>query len=123
MGSEMCIRDRYIDLVNIFVTRQGLKIDLTDDRIDPRDGYRFQYEKYGFEGEGLKNFDVEDHSLTAYYPNEDLSSVLVANVFFSKSNVKKRLSIFGDTDVEDTERQSQNVLRNQKKRKGILQFQ
>jgi hypothetical protein len=94
----------YIDLVNIFVTRQGLRIDLTDDRIDPRDGYRFQYEKYGFEGDGLKNFDVEDHSLTAYYPNESLSSVLVANLFFSKSNVKKPLSIFADTDVEDTEK-------------------
>ena len=63
----------YIDLVNLFVTRQGIKIDLTDDRIDPRNGYRFQYEKYGFEGEGLKNFNVEDHSLTAYYPNENLS--------------------------------------------------
>ena len=33
----------YIDLVNIFVTRQGLRIDLTDDRIDTRDGDRFQY--------------------------------------------------------------------------------
>ena len=40
----------YIDLVNIFVIRQGVRIDLTDDRIDPRDGYRLQYEKYGFEG-------------------------------------------------------------------------
>ncbi len=94
----------YIDLVNIFVTRQGLRIDLTDDRIDPRDGYRFQYEKYGFEGDGLKNFNVEDHSLTAYYPNESLSAVLVANIFFSKSNVKKPLSIFAGTDVEDTEK-------------------
>ena len=93
----------YIDLVNLFVTRQGIKIDLTDDRIDPRDGYRFQYEKYGFEGEGLKNFNVEDHSLTAYYPNENLSSVLVANVFYSKSKVTKPLSLFGGIEIEDTE--------------------
>jgi len=105
----------YIDLVNIFVTRQGLRIDLTDDIIDPRKGYRFQYEKYGFEGEGLKNFDVEDHSLTAYVPNDDLSSVLVANVFFSKSNVKKRLSIFGDTDVEDTEKAVDECIEESKK--------
>ena len=95
---------------------QGLRIDLTDDRIDPRDGYRFQYEKYGFEGEGLKNFDVEDHSLTAYYPNENLSSVLVANVFFSKSNVKKRLSIFGDGDVEDTEKAVAECIEESKKK-------
>ena len=89
----------YIDLVNLFVTRQGIKIDLTDDRIDPRNGYRFQYEKYGFEGEGLKNFNVEDHSLTAYYPNENLSSVLVANVFYSKSKVTKPLSLFGGIET------------------------
>ena len=93
----------YIDLVNLFVTRQGVKIDLTDDRIDPRDGYRFQYEKYGFKGEGLKNFNVEDHSLTAYYPIEDLDSVLVSNVFYSKSKVTKPLSLFGGVDIEDTE--------------------
>jgi hypothetical protein len=94
----------YIDLVNLFVTRQGIKIDLTDDRLDPRDGYRFQYEKYGFEGEGLKNFNVEDHSLTTYYPNESLSSVLVANIFYSKSKVTKPLSLFGGIDIADTER-------------------
>ena len=104
----------YIDLVNIFVTRQGLRIDFTDDRIDPRDDIDFSMKNMDLKG-GAQNFDVEDHSLTAYYPNDDLSSVLVANVFFSKSNVKKRLSIFGDTDVEDTEKAVAECIEESKK--------
>ncbi len=81
----------YINLVNIVIRRDGLYIDYTDDRIDPREGVRFQYEHWGFEGEGLTNFWVEDYSLTAYFPNDDLSSVLVANLFYSQSAVTKSL--------------------------------
>ena len=46
-----------------------------------------------------KIFNVEDHSLTAYYPNENLSSVLVANVFYCKSKVTKPLSLFGGIET------------------------
>ena len=72
----------YLDLTNIVVTRRGVKFDLTDDRIDPRVGVRLQYENYGFEGEGLTNFKVEDYSLTTYIPNKNLSSVLVGIFLF-----------------------------------------
>jgi hypothetical protein len=81
----------YIGLVNIVIRRDGLYLDYTDDRIDPREGVRLQYEHWGFEGEGLTNFWVEDYSLTAYFPNDDLSSVLVANLFYSQSAVIKPL--------------------------------
>ncbi|MBF0239415.1 MAG: hypothetical protein HQM12_17065 [SAR324 cluster bacterium] len=91
----------YIDLVNLFITRQGVKLDLTDDRIDPRVGIRFLYEKYGFEGKGLKNFIVEDYSLTTYIPNDDLSSVLVANVFYSASRVTKPFTLFDSSQSFD----------------------
>ncbi len=88
----------YIDLVSMFVWRNGFYIDYTDDRIDPRVGVRFQFERYGFEGEGLTNFRIDDYSLTAYIPNDDLSSVWVANFFFSMSEVLKPLDI--ETDEE-----------------------
>ena len=47
-----------------------LGLDLTDDRTDPRKGIRLNYENYGFEGEGLTNYRVEDYSLTTFLPNE-----------------------------------------------------
>ena len=82
---------KYYQLTKIFVQRSGLKIDSTDDRIDPRVGVRFQYENYGFKGEGMTNFQTEDYSLTTYTPIGDLSSVLVANLFYSSSKVLKAL--------------------------------
>ena len=88
----------YLDLTKIVVTRRGVKFDLTDDRIDPRVGVRLQYENYGFEGEGLTNFKVEDYSLTTYIPNNNLNSVLVANIFYSTSELIKSLNSFGEYD-------------------------
>lgn len=83
---------KYYNLTRVFVRRQGFNLDLTDDRIDPRKGFRFKFENYGFEGEGLTNYRVEDYSMTAYFPNDDLSSVLVANLFYSGSEVINALS-------------------------------
>ncbi len=83
---------KYYNLTRVFVRRQGLKLDLTDDRIDPRKGFRFQFENYGFEGEGLTNYRVEDYSLTTYFPNQKLNHVLVANIFYSSSTVLNALS-------------------------------
>ena len=90
----------YTALVNMIVQRNGIYIDYTDDRTDPRIGVRFQYENWGFEGEGLTNFHVDDYSLTAYIPNSDLSSVLVANVFFSESKVTKPME-FNSDDADE----------------------
>lgn len=81
----------YFDLQKIFFTRNGFRIDYTDDRIDPRIGFRFFYERWGFEGDGLTNFYVDDYSLTTYIPNNALNSVWVFNVFFSKSEVTRAL--------------------------------
>ena len=78
---------KYYNLTRIFVRRQGINLDLTDDRIDPRKGFRFKFENYGFEGEGLTNYRVEDYSFTSYIPNSKLASVLVANIFYSSSTV------------------------------------
>ncbi len=97
---------KYYDLVKVFVSRSGLNLDWTDDRIDPRVGVRFQYESYGFKGDGMTNFKVEDYSMTAYIPNADLSTVLVANAFFSTSETLKELDMLSEFEhavcVEET---------------------
>ena len=82
---------KYYNLTRVFVRRQGLNLDLTDDRIDPRKGIRFKFENYGFEGEGLTNYRVEDYSITSYFPNDKFNSVLVANIFYSSSTVLNAL--------------------------------
>ena len=91
---------KYYNLTRVFVRRQGVNLDLTDDIIDPRNGIRIKFENYGFEGEGLTNYRVEDYSITTYHPNSDLSSVLVANVFYSASKVTNSLD---DEKVWDKE--------------------
>ena len=82
---------KYYQLTKISIQRIGARIDSTDDRIDPRVGVRFQYENYGFEGEGMTNYRTEDYSLTTYTPIGDLSSILVANLFYSSSKVLRAL--------------------------------
>ena len=82
---------KYYNLTRVFVRRQGINLDLTDDKIDPRKGFRFKFENYGFEGEGLTNYRVEDYSFTSYIPNSKLDSVLVANIFYSSSSVLNSL--------------------------------
>ena len=92
-------------LTRIFVRRQGINLDLTDDRIDPRKGFRFKFENYGFEGEGLTNYRVEDYSFTSYIPNSNLDSVLVANIFYSSSTVINSLgkeSVVAKSSLVDT---------------------
>ncbi len=93
----------YFDLSKIVITRQGIKIDYTDDRIDPRVGVRFQYEHWGFDQKelGLTNFSVDDYFLTAYIPNDSLSSVWVMNLLYSKSEVIKASSFFGDLYTQE----------------------
>jgi len=110
---------KYYNLTRVFVRRQGLNLDLTDDRIDPRKGIRFKFENYGFEGEGLTNYRVEDYSITSYIPNERLDSVLVANIFYSSSTVLNALGKESVWDkksclekIESTERISNETICN-----------
>lgn len=89
---------RFLDLQRIFVVRRGLYIDDTDDRRDPHVGYRFQFERYGFETEGnWKSYHVDDYNLTVFIPNEDRSGVLVLNAFYSIAEVTKSANI-GEID-------------------------
>ncbi len=89
---------RFLDLQRIFVVRRGLYIDDTDDRRDPHVGYRFQFERYGFETEGnWKSYHVDDFNFTAFIPNEDETGVLVLNAFFSAAEVTKPADI-GEID-------------------------
>ena len=78
---------KYFDLQRLVVRRQGILIDRTDDRIDPRNGLRLQYEHWDTVGIGITDTVVDDYSLTAYFPSKSKSSVLVANLFHSGSRV------------------------------------
>ncbi|MGA0160164.1 MAG: hypothetical protein ACO3NG_17090, partial [bacterium] len=69
---------KYFDLQRLVVRRQGILIDRTDDRIDPRNGLRLQYEHWDTVGIGITDTVVDDYSLTAYFPSKSKSSVLVA---------------------------------------------
>ena len=73
--------------------RYGLYLDDTDNRRDPRIGYRFQYEKWGQPSSraGNSEYYQEDYNLTGYIPvlAED-KGVLVLNQFFGSSTVLKK---------------------------------
>lgn len=79
--------------------RYGLYWDDTDDRRDPRLGYRVQYEKTGVpssRGE-VSAFFQEDYNLTAFIPVlSDLKGVLVLNQFFSAATVTERGTVKKD---------------------------
>lgn len=78
----------YIDLQSLLFYRGGFLVDLTDDRIDPRTGYRFQYERLIAGVKDFKGFHIDDYSLTGYFPtSKKLKSVIVGNFFLSTSTV------------------------------------
>ena len=73
--------------------RYGLYLDDTDNRRDPRIGYRFQYEKWGQPSsrEGNSEYYQEDFNLSGYIPVlSENKGVLVLNQFFSSSTVLKK---------------------------------
>ncbi len=73
--------------------RYGLYLDDTDNRRDPRIGYRFQYEKWGQPSsrEGNSEYFQEDYNLSGYIPVlADGKGVLVLNQFFGSSTVLKK---------------------------------
>jgi len=71
--------------------RWGIYLDDTDDRRDPRVGYRFQYEKWGVQATRKENsaFFQEDFSFTIFVPLLfEKKGVFVLNRFYSSSNVE-----------------------------------
>ena len=82
---------KYFDLQKFLVRRQGILIDRTDDRIDPRNGIRFQYERWDSEGIGITDTVVNDYSLTFYIPSISKSNILAGNLFHSSSYVTSPL--------------------------------
>ena len=76
--------------------RYGLYIDDTDNRRDPRIGYRFQYEKWGQPSSraGNSKYYQEDYNLTGFIPViSENRGVLVLNQFFGSSTVLKKGTI------------------------------
>ena len=73
--------------------RYGLYLDDTDNRRDPRIGYRFQYEKWGQHSsrEGHSEYYQEDFHLSGYIPVLSKNKgVLVLNQVFGSSTVLKK---------------------------------
>ena len=76
--------------------RYGLYVDDTDNRRDPRIGYRFQYEIWGQPSSraGNSEYYQEDYNLTGYIPViAENKGVLVLNQFFGSSTVIKKGTI------------------------------
>ncbi|MBC8220514.1 MAG: BamA/TamA family outer membrane protein [Proteobacteria bacterium] len=76
--------------------RFGLYLDDTDNRRDPRIGYRFQYEKWGQPStrSGNSEYFQEDYNLSGYIPVlAEGKGVLVLNQFFGSSTVIKKGTI------------------------------
>ena len=73
--------------------RYGIYLDDTDNRRDPRIGYRFQYEKWGQPSsrEGNSKYYQEDFNLSGYIPVlAENKGILVLNQFFGSSTVLKK---------------------------------
>jgi len=73
--------------------RYGIYLDDTDNRRDPRIGYRFQYEKWGQPSSraGNSEYFQEDYNLSGYIPVlAEGKGVLVLNQFFGSSTVIKK---------------------------------
>ena len=76
--------------------RYGLYLDDTDNRRDPRIGYRFQYEKWGQPSSraGNSEYFQEDYNLSGYIPVlSEGKGVLVLNQFYGSSTVIKKGTI------------------------------
>jgi outer membrane protein assembly factor BamA len=72
--------------------RWGLYLDDTDDRRDPRIGYRVQYERWDMPQTREENsaFFQQDYNLTLFIPaNDDHTKVWVVNYFESGASVSK----------------------------------
>ncbi|MGK5093036.1 hypothetical protein WDW89_13595 [Deltaproteobacteria bacterium TL4] len=79
--------------------RYGLYLDDTDNRREPRIGYRVQYERYEMPASRDANsaFYQEDYNLTAFIPVlDDKKGILVLNQFYGSSTVTKKGKIDRD---------------------------
>ena len=76
--------------------RMGLYLDDTDNRRDPKIGYRVQYEKWRQPSarSGNSEYYQEDYNLSAYIPILDKGKgVLVLNQFFGSSTIIKKAEL------------------------------
>lgn len=71
----------------------GAKIDLTDDKVDPRNGLRIESEMTGTNAseEDVSSYNKLDTNMTTYLP-VGASSTLSFNIYNSRSIIKKRAS-------------------------------
>ena len=91
---------KYFDLQKFLIRRQGILIDRTDNRVDPRNGIRLQYERWDSEGIGITDTVVNDYSLTLFIPFVSKSNILVGNLFHSSSYVTSPLETTLEFDYE-----------------------
>lgn len=86
--------------------RYGLYLDDTDNRRDPRVGYRFQYERYNLSttrGEAPAYYQ-NDYNLTGFIPIlADNRGVLVLNQFFSTAIVTEEGEVLDDVEGSSCE--------------------
>lgn len=68
----------------------GVSLDLTDDRIDPRDGVRLEFSSRlpGSSNADSSEFFVNDYNLTGYLPTRKWDT-LVFNLFYSRAHVTR----------------------------------
>ena len=70
--------------------RWGIYLDDTDNRRDPRIGYRVQYERYNYSStqKEAPTYHQNDYNITGYIPlTKNKNSVLVFNQFYSEAIV------------------------------------
>lgn len=80
-----------------YFTTLGFIVDVTDDRLDPRRGMRFETAGHTYSNDDQYRSDniVMDYNLTAYLPSRKWDT-LAMNVFFSRSHITRQAT----TDYE-----------------------
>lgn len=77
--------------INMDIYRYGIYLDDTDNRRDPRIGYRVQLETMGVKHDEKKFSDgyQQDISLTAFIPIFDINNIFVVNYFHSGAKITR----------------------------------
>ncbi len=80
-----------IDDIKANIYRVGIYLDDTDNRRDPRVGYRIQYERMGVLHNEKKFGDgyQEDINLSAFIPIFNINNILVVNYFHSSATITR----------------------------------
>ncbi len=85
--------------IDMRMSRYGIYLDDTDNRLDPRVGYRVQLERYGVKHDEKKFSDgyQNDISMTAFVPIFSDKHIVVANYFHSGAVITRQ----GNVDPAD----------------------